>query len=217
MLAPFRQPGDLTILPYQASPSFRSATDLDVCVRYILNTGKLTSYIISLIKLRESVNDLTTFDGTGWMHQAIALECMNASKPEKLVTMNRFCAGSKREEFKSLDWTPLAFSKGEILLKHPIFEHTTYLLEKVKADYLKSLARCELIYLIRGLSRSWPVKSFRDYQDYAHELHIKPIYKEDIVLLIMYLLIRSRVVLYLKPLLSVHDYVKKMISTYSCR
>jgi hypothetical protein len=167
-LVPFRQPEELTKLPYQESEIVRSNYMSAEKVDLILQSGKLSSYIFNTKNIKNMNINYTNNHSLGWMHIVVAFDTLLLSKDQKLITLNFFGGRSKNQETEQLEWVPLAFSYITSLLKHPYVKSNTNFLFRM--NKVKSYKHAEIILTLYGVTGLWKVKDKDAYVKYARQI-----------------------------------------------
>lgn len=167
-LVPFRQPEELTKLPYQESEIVRSNYKNAEKVDLILKSGKLSSYIFNTKNIKKMKINYTNNHSLGWMHIVVAFDTLLLSKDQKLITLNFFGGRSKNQETEQLEWVPLAFSYITSLLKHPYVKSNTNFLFRM--NKVKSYKHAEIILTLYGVTGFWKVKDMDTYVRYARRI-----------------------------------------------
>jgi hypothetical protein len=163
LLLPFRQPIDLEIPQFQNFPDIIELSNSNKALNLILKTGKITSYLIKKIDFdKNSIENISKFDGIGWMHLVICLQLMYLNNKCKVLTYNKFCANCRsNKDIENLQWVPIAFINFQKLYEHEIFN-------KIKTDnstktIFEDVYKNGIIINAYGSSGIWNVYNKNDY------------------------------------------------------
>ncbi len=192
ILLPFRQPENLSTLPYSSHNEFDCWTSLEEKVELVLKSGKLTNFVLknSCAFAASGANGIS--EPSGWAHQLLALDTILSHPDLPIATGGRFFAGSKDCEYSFLRWTPYAYSTGGIVTAHPIFLTQNSKLNRIKREYLSRMFSSELTILARALSGVWAVENINEFKRYARFLHFRMDYLLSIRTVILFILIKTR-------------------------
>jgi hypothetical protein len=190
-LIPFRQPEELTKLPYQESEIIRSNYKSAEKVDLILKSGKLSSYIFNTKNIKKMKINYTNNHSLGWMHLVVAFDALLLSKDQKLITLNFFGGRSKNQETEQLEWAPLAFSYIESLLKHPYVKCNSNFLFRI--NKIKSYKHAEIMLTLYGVTGFWKVKDRDEYMRYARKIGWSNSLLLDPRLIVLFFLLRLNI------------------------
>ena len=138
----------------------------DEMSKLILESAKLTNYVIRRDLAVHHANDLEKYIGTGWMHQILAIESLHNAPSPGIHYFNMVCASALKSESEALEWPPLAYRKGAEVLVHPFFSSRIGLQSPFIKNHSRNLIKSELLVLLYGLSGYWKVKNRDSYKDY---------------------------------------------------
>jgi glycosyltransferase involved in cell wall biosynthesis len=146
---PFKQPEDLAVPQYQASPFIKYWENVGDAVEQVLKNIKITSFVYRKAGVPVNREKLSkAFSHSGWMHVVIAFDVLMNSKKVKTVSINEFLAGSLDAEWGVINWTPAAYLTSRSFYQHDIF---------TKYNLNKQLNRFETELYFGGLDMTWRV------------------------------------------------------------
>lgn len=211
LLLPFRQPIDIEIPQFQKFPEIIELKNSDKALNLILGTGKITSYLIKKIDFdNNSIENISKFDGTGWMHLVICLQLMYLNNKCKILTYNNFCANCRSDkDIENLQWVPIAFINFQKLLNHEIFN-------KIKTGnstkiIFDDVYKNGIIINAYGSSGIWNVYNKNDYVLFGKSFPFKKCLFFSPFYLLLWLLLKSGSTNVIKKVLIIYLFLKKFI------
>jgi glycosyltransferase involved in cell wall biosynthesis len=165
-------------------------SDSDEMSKLILESAKLTNYVIRKDLAVLNILDLERYIGTGWMHQILAIESLHNSSSPGIHYFNNVCASALKSESEALEWPPLAYRKGAEVLAHPFFSLRIGLQSQFIKNHSTNLIKSELLVLLYGLSGYWRVKDRNSYVEYLKSTTYSDYSGLGVRYMAMYILLR---------------------------
>jgi glycosyltransferase involved in cell wall biosynthesis len=177
-------------------------SDANEMSKLILESAKLTNYVIRRDLAVHKLLDLEVYIGTGWMHQILALESLHNSVSPGIHYFNTVCASALKSESEALEWPPLAYRKGSEVLAHPFFSSRIGLQSPFIKNHSTNLIKSELLVLLYGLSGYWKVKDRNSYVEYLKSTTYSDYSVLGVRYMAMYILLRLRLYKVILPALN---------------
>ena len=175
----------------------------DEMSKLILESAKLTNYVIRKDLAVLNIVDLERYIGTGWMHQILAIESLHNSSSPGIHYFNTVCASALKSESEALEWPPLAYRKGAEVLAHPFFSSRIGLQSPFIKNHSTNLIKSELLVLLYGLSGYWSVKDRNSYVEYLKSTSYSDYSGLGVRYMTMYILLRLGLYKVILPALNI--------------